>query len=84
MISGTIRDSISVLEALLEQEKGHRRPLSSSSEKLFQVSLTHSEVSSSFGLDSYSNFRMVGDGVALTAANPKLDVKVSLHPAFLP
>jgi hypothetical protein len=29
-----------------------------------------------------SNFRMVGDEVALTAANPKLDVKVSLHPAF--
>ena len=27
-------------------------------------------------------FRMVGDEVALTAANPKLDVKVSLHPAF--
>ncbi len=36
----------------------------------------------SFGLDSYSNFRMVGDEVALTAANPKLAVKVSLHPAF--
>jgi hypothetical protein len=31
---------------------------------------------------SYSSFRMVGDEVALTAANPKLDVKVSLHPAF--
>jgi hypothetical protein len=32
--------------------------------------------------DSSSTFRMVGDEVALTAANPKLDVKVSLHPAF--
>ena len=37
---------------------------------------------SPFGLYSYSDFRMVGDEVALTAANPKLDVKVSLHPAF--
>jgi hypothetical protein len=35
-----------------------------------------------FGLFSYSDFRMVGDEVALTAANPKLDVKFSLHPAF--
>jgi len=26
--------------------------------------------------------RMVVDEVALTAASPKLDVKVSLHPAF--
>ena len=29
-----------------------------------------------------AQFRMVGDEVTLTAANPKLDVKVSLHPAF--
>src|SRR6266700_3503822 len=36
----------------------------------------------SFGLGSSSDFRMVGDEVALTAATPKLDVKVSLHPAF--
>ena len=27
-------------------------------------------------------FRMVGGEVALSTANPKLDVKVSLHPAF--
>jgi hypothetical protein len=33
-------------------------------------------------LPSYADFRMVGDKVTLTAANPKLDVKVSLHPAF--
>jgi Tn3 transposase DDE domain len=37
---------------------------------------------SSFGLFSSSDFRMVGDEVTSTAANPKLDVKVSLHPAF--
>ena len=35
-----------------------------------------------FGLASYSDFRMVGDEITPTAANPKLDVKVSLHPAF--
>jgi hypothetical protein len=38
--------------------------------------------SSPFGLDSYSDFRMVGDEVALTAANPKPCMKVSLHTAF--
>jgi hypothetical protein len=27
-------------------------------------------------------FRMVGGEVTLSTANPKLDVKVSLHPAF--
>ncbi len=27
-------------------------------------------------------YRMVGGEVALSTANPKLDVKVSLHPAF--
>jgi hypothetical protein len=29
-----------------------------------------------------ARFRMVGDGIAPITANPKLDVKVSLHPAF--
>ncbi|HJT57856.1 MAG TPA: hypothetical protein VJ761_15245, partial [Ktedonobacteraceae bacterium] len=48
-----------------------------SSDLLFSLLLC-----SPFELCSYSNFRMVGDEVALTAANPKLDVKVSLHPAF--
>ena len=34
------------------------------------------------GLHSYSDFRMVGDEVALTTANPKPCMKVALHTAF--